>query len=110
MYNLDYYKKYELDKLPDAISGDVFMAMWGMGRANSIGLLQRILGVPQTNLVDETTINAAKNYTGNLRTEFLDAREQMFRAGQKEFRQGWLNALDLYRSNGCHTIAHENLQ
>ena len=104
-YN-SFFHKYHIDQLPDAISGDVFMALWGTGsKPASIGLLQKILGVPQTNTVDATTINAAKNYHGNLRKQFLDARESAFRAGQREFRDGWLNALDLYRANGCHTIA-----
>ena len=103
----NYYKKYNLDRLPDAISGDVFMAMWGMGRDKSIGLLQQILGVPKTNIVDDATVDAAINYKGNLRSEFLDAREKLFKSGQREFQQGWLNALDVYRANGCHTVAGE---
>lgn len=104
-YN-SFFHKYHIDQLPDAISGDVFMALWGTGsKPASIGLLQKILDVPQTNIVDDATINAAKNYHGNLRKQFLDARESAFRAGQREFRDGWLNALDLYRANGCHTIA-----
>ncbi len=95
-----------IDRLPDAISGDVFMALWGTGsRPASIGLLQNLLGVEQTNAVDEATIEAAKNYQGDLRTQYLDRREQAFRSGQKEFRQGWLNAMEVYRANGCHTVA-----
>lgn len=101
-----FFKKYHLDLLPDAISGDVFMALWGTGsKKYSIGILQKILGLEPTGIVDEETINAAKNYSGNLRTQFLDAREKQFKRGQSEFRTGWLNALDVYRANGCHTIA-----
>ena len=99
-----FYKKYKIDKLPDAISGDVFMALWGTGSKNhSIGLLQRILGVKDTGYVNEETIEAAKNYKGDLRGIFLKHRENSFRKGQKEFRNGWLNALEVYRANGCHT-------
>ena len=101
-----YYKAYNLDKLPDAISGDVFMALWGTGSHDyAIKLLQRLLGVSQTGFVNQETIDAAKNYDGDLRTQYLDARERHFSNGQKEFRQGWLNALELYRANGCHTQA-----
>lgn len=106
-----FFKKPHFDKLPDAISGDIFMAYWGTGKASkSVGLLQEILGVPKTNVVDDVTINAAINYTGDLRTQFLDAREKTFRSGQKEFKTGWLNALELYRANGCHTLTPQNIQ
>ena len=108
-YN-NFYKKYHLDQLPDAISGDVFMALWGTGsRPASIGVLQNLLGVPQTNVVDDATINAAKTYQGDLRTQFLDKRQERFTQGQAVFRQGWLNALDVYRANGCHTVAGETV-
>ena len=104
-YN-SFWKKHNIDKLPDAISGDVFMALWGTGsRPASIGLLQKILGVQQTNVIDAQTINAAKNYKGDLRTQFLNARGERFSRGQTAFRRGWLNGLQLYRANGCHTIA-----
>ncbi|MFQ6760171.1 MAG: glycosyl hydrolase 108 family protein [Alphaproteobacteria bacterium] len=105
-YN-SFWKKHNIDKLPDAISGDVFMALWGTGsKKNSIGLLQDLLGVEKTGIVDNATITAAKNYTGSdLRTRFLDRREAQFRQGNKTFRRGWLNGLNLYRANGCHTIA-----
>ncbi|MCQ2580822.1 MAG: hypothetical protein MJ164_01445 [Alphaproteobacteria bacterium] len=104
-YN-SFWKKHNLDKLPDAISGDVFMALWGTGsKPASIGLLQKILGVPQTSVVDEATIEAAKNYQGDLRTKFLDARGEKFKHGQSEFSRGWLNSLQVYRANGCHTIS-----
>ena len=102
-----FFKGHNLDKLPDAISGDVFMALWGTGsKKYSIGLLQKLLGVPQTNVVDNATVEAAINYPGaDLRTRFLDIRGRAFSRGQKEFRRGWLNGLDLYRANGCHTVA-----
>ncbi len=105
-YN-SFWKKHNIDKLPDAISGDVFMALWGTGsKKNSIGLLQEILGLKNTGVIDDATISAAKNYTGSdLRTRFLDRREAQFRQGNKTFRRGWLNGLNLYRANGCHTIA-----
>ena len=83
------------------------MALWGTGsKKNSIGLLQEILGLKNTGVIDDATISAAKNYTGSdLRTRFLDRREAQFRQGNKTFRRGWLNGLNLYRANGCHTIA-----
>ena len=105
-----FFKKYNMDKLPDAISGDVFMALWGTGsKMHSIGLLQELLDIEKTGIVDEQTIQAAKNYNGDLRTKFLDARAERFKRGNKTFRQGWLNGLDVYRANGCHTIAQDTV-
>jgi lysozyme family protein len=104
-YN-SFWHKHKIDKLPDAISGDVFMALWGTGSTKeSIGVLQRLLGVEQTKVVDAATINAAKNYQGDLRTQYLNEGEKFFKRANPTFRQGWLNALKLYRANGCHTIA-----
>ena len=104
-YN-SFWKKHNIGKLPDAISGDVFMALWGTGsKPASIGLLQKILGIKQTNVIDDATITAAKNYRGDLRTQFLNARGERFSHGQQVFRRGWLNGLNLYRANGCHTIS-----
>ena len=102
-----FFHKHNLDKLPDAISGDVFMALWGTGsKYASIGLLQQLLGVKQTGVVNQETIDAAMNYQGDLRTKYLDARENRARHGQSDFRQGWLNAIEVYRANGCHTNAN----
>ncbi len=105
-YN-SFWHKYKIDQLPDAISGDVFMALWGTGSLKeSVGVLQRLLGIKQTNRIDQETINAAKNYTGDLRTQYLNEREKFFKRANPTFRKGWLNGLELYRANGCHTRAH----
>ena len=83
------------------------MALWGTGsKYASIGLLQQLLGVKQTGVVNQETIDAAVNYQGDLRTKYLDARENRARHGQSDFRQGWLNAIEVYRANGCHTNAN----
>lgn len=106
-----FFRKYHMDKLPDAISGDVFMALWGTGsKDKSVGLLQHILGVSETGFVNDETITAAKNYRGDLRTKFLDARKKNFlKSRNSTFLQGWLNALDVYRANGCHTVAQDTI-
>ncbi len=109
-YN-SFFKKHNIDKLPDAISGDVFMALWGTGsKQRSIGLLQELLGVEKTGIIDDATINAARNYKGDdLRSKFLDRREAEFRNATPDFRQGLANGLDVYRANGCHTVAQETI-
>ena len=99
----DFYTKHNINKLPDAIRGDVFMALWGTGKTwKSIGLLQDILGVRKTNTVDTATIKAAQNYKGNLRKRFLKARwENMKDDGR--FSDGWAKAFLTYLKNGCHS-------
>ena len=105
-----YYKKHKIDKLPDAIRGDVFMALWGTGQPKkSIGLLQKVLGVPQTNKVDEETIAAARDWHGtNLRRKFLKARWQSMK-NNGTFSNGWAKAFLKYMRNGCHTVPKKPL-
>lgn len=106
-----YYKNYNIDKLPDAIRGDVFMALWGTGSAKaSIGLLQNVLDVPRTNKVDEATITAARNYNGrNLRKQFLKARWTRMKTNGT-FSNGWAKAFLIYLKNGCHTVTSDPLE
>lgn len=109
----NYYKKYDIDRLPDAIRGDVFMALWGTGKpGTSIGLLQNVLGVPETNKVDDATIMAARNYNGgkgNLRKKFLKARWARMK-NNNNFSNGWAKAFLVYMKNGCHTITTDPLE
>lgn len=99
----DIYVSNKINLLPDAIRGDVFMALWGTGQPKkSIGYLQEILGVPQTNIVDFATINAARTYNGNLRKRFL-ARRWRALEKNKTFSGGWAKGILVYIANGCHT-------
>ena len=99
-----YYTKYNIDKLPDAIRGDVFMAVWGTGSASrSIKLLQKVMGIYQSGEIDEETISAAENYAGNLRKEFLKARWNNMKHNGN-FSNGWAKAFIVYLKNGCHTV------
>lgn len=106
----EFYKKYGIYKLPDAIRGDVFMAFWGTGQAKkSVGLLQEVLGVKQTNVVDDATIQAAANFTdGNLRKKFLKARWNRMK-NSDSFSNGWAKAFQVYLKNGCHTVPKKPL-
>lgn len=103
-----YYKKHNVNLLPDAIRGDVFMGIWGTGNpVTVIGWLQDVLGVPKTGKIDETTINASKSYKGNLRKEFLRKRLTNMR-GLKDFERygnGWTKGIYFYLKNGCHSIS-----
>jgi hypothetical protein len=105
-YGYDMYTKNKIYLLPDAIRGDVFMALWGTGQPRrSIGLLQQVLGVQQTNKVDDETIMAASNYNnGNLRKKFLKARWQQMK-DNGSFSNGWARGFMVYLKNGCHTVS-----
>lgn len=107
----DFYKKYNMHLLPDAIRGDVFMALWGTGKtSSSIGLLQDILGVEKTNKVDEATIAAARDYKGlNLRRQFLKMRWERNK-NNKTFSNGWARAFLIYMQNGCHSVTDTPLE
>ena len=101
-----YYKKYNIDKLPDSIRDVVFLTMWGSGPAY-IKKFQRFLGVPATGKIDDTTINAAKNYQGDIRERYLDNRQQQLveaskKGNNRKFLKGWMRGIKLYRKNGCH--------
>lgn len=98
-----YYTQYKIDALPDAIRGDVFMALWGTGNSEkSIGLLQDILGVKRNKIVDIDTVQAAERYRGNLRKRFLKARWEL-QKDNDDFSNGWAKAFMVYIKNGCHT-------
>ena len=104
------YKKYNIDKLPDAFRGYALWGMWGSGAITGIKQFQGALGVPKTGKIDEETIRAAENYNGNFAVAYTKNREQFFRAlvakdpSQKKFLRGWLNGLRLLLPSGCHVV------
>ena len=96
---------YDMSRLPAAIRGDVFMAKWGTGNnAKSIGYLQSILGVKQTDTINDETVAAARNYKGDLRRLFLQMRWLKGRMyANKNNANGWKNAFKVYARNGCYS-------
>lgn len=109
-----YYKKYNIDKLPDSIRDVVFLTMWGSGPAY-IKKFQRFLGVSETGKIDDTTIAAAKNYQGDIRERYLDNRQQQLveaskKGNNRKFLKGWMRGIKLYRKNGCHYPTQQPLK
>ena len=104
-----YYKKYGIDKLPDGIRGEVFQVGWACGPRVAIKQLQSVLNVPKTGTVDTTTINAAQNYSANLRSQYLTVHRNYLinitkqKPSQQRFLRGWMNRVELIRENGCHS-------
>lgn len=104
-----YYKKYNIDKLPDGIRGEVFQVGWACGPGVAIKQLQGVLGVSKTGKIDNATINAAQNYKQDLRAEYLNVHKQYLigiterKPTQKKFLKGWMNRTELIQNNGCHS-------
>lgn len=105
------YKKYNIDKLPDAFRGYVLWGMWGSGSVTGIKQFQGALGVKKTGKIDDATIYAAEHYTGDFADTYTKNREQFLRnivdrdPTQKVFLRGWLNGLALLRPSGCHIVS-----
>lgn len=104
-----YYKKYGIDKLPDGIRGEVFQVGWACGPRVAIKQLQSVLGVPKTGVVDYTTIDAAQNYSSDLRNSYLSVHRDYLigitkqNPTQQRFLNGWMNRVELIKDNGCNS-------
>ena len=104
------YKKYNVDKLPDAFRGYALWGMWGSGAISGIKQFQGALGVTLTGKIDDATIYAAEHYTGDFAAAYTQNREHFLRnfaassPNQKKFLRGWLNGLNLLQPSGCHVI------
>ena len=104
-----YYKKYGIDRLPDGIRGEVFQVGWACGPKVAVKQLQAALNVPKTGIVDNATIDAAQNYSSDLRGEYLNIHRDYligiteYNPSQKKFLNGWMNRVELIKDNGCNS-------
>lgn len=104
------FKKYNVDKIPDAFRGYLLWGMWGSGAVTGIKQFQGALGVPITGKIDDATIYATEHYTGDFAAAYTQNREQFLRnivardPSQKKFLKGWLNGLKLLQPSGCHVV------
>jgi len=103
-----FYKAKGIDKLPDAIRGDVLRGDFGSGPGAGVKKLQRTLGLKETGNVDNTLIQAAENFNGDLHDAYWDTMQQFYiniterKPERKVFLKGWMNGVKLMRENGCH--------
>ena len=110
LYYTNMYKKYNVDKLPDAFRGYMMWGISGSGPVSGIKLFQGALGIHNTGKIDDATIHATETYTGNFHDVYTNLREQFYRnlvakdPSQKVFLKGWLNGLQLLRPSGCHVV------
>ena len=114
IYYNKYWKAYGIDKLPDVISGDVFLAGMGSGPATAVRQFRRFLKLKDGNRVDDSVVNAVKNYNGDIHNDWLDVRQAFLVKVAKEkyhnkVLKGWMNGIKLKRENGCHVVPEKPL-
>lgn len=97
----EFYKKSKPELLPDTIAIAMTEARWLSG-SRSIEHLQKVLGLPQTGILDSKTIAAAnasdeeKLYHDYMteRSRYLNALSS--KAKYKKWRNGWNNRLNAF--------------
>ena len=111
--DLAYTKMFQpnnVERLPDAFRGYAMWGIWGSGERTGIKIFQRALGIQETKRIDDATIKAAEQFTGDFADAYVRAHEQFYRdivktdSTQQKFLKGWLNSLELLRSSGCHVV------
>ena len=116
VYYTQYWKPKKLEKLPDVIATDIFLASMGSGTGTAMQQFRVFLGLPKkTSPVDAEMIQAVNNYNGDIHNDWMDAREKFLmkvadrylREHGTDIRNGYKNSIDLKRKNGCHVRPSE---
>lgn len=100
LYRRDFWDKQKLGKLPDRLATKVFDTGVNIGPKRGVMLLQSILGVKVTGVVDEATQDAVEKHDEDklLSTYVKDLRkyykEVAKRGNNKKFLNGWLARAD----------------
>ena len=106
-YYTRFWKKYNYGKLPDVISGDIFLASMASGPVTAIRQFSTFLGLPKSNSITPEMISAVQNYNGDIHNRWLDKRDEFLQKVAREryngsVSRGYTNAIILKRKNGCH--------
>ena len=110
-----YWKKYRIDKLPDVISTDIFIAGMASGPSTALSQFREFLGLPKkTSSVDDEMINAVKNYHGDIHNQWMNYRDAFLqKVAQQRYNgsvsRGYKNAIEIKRKNGCHVRPEQPL-
>lgn len=108
IYYKRYWKKYKIDKLPDVISTDIFLAGIASGPATALSQFRGFLGLPEkTSFVDDEMIKAVQNYSGDIHNDWMNFRDaflqKVAQSGYDNYvNRGYKNAIEIKRKNGCH--------
>lgn len=106
-YYSRYWQKYHYGRLPDVISGDIFLASMGSGPVTAIRQFAKFLGIKRTDSINNEMITAVQNYNGDIHNRWLDVRNEFLQKVAREryngsVSRGYKNAIRLKRNNGCH--------
>lgn len=104
-----FWQKYNIGMLPDAISGDLFLAMMASGPCTGIQQFRKFLGLSQICQIDDSVVVAVQNYNGDIHQSWLNVRKQFLvqvaaRKYNNRVLNGWMRGIKLKRENGCHVI------
>ncbi|MBO7053648.1 MAG: hypothetical protein J6W27_04410 [Alphaproteobacteria bacterium] len=110
-----FWQKYHIYKLPDVISTDILLASMASGPGTALSQFRVFLGLPsKTSAVDDEMVNAVKTYSGDIHNKWMDKRDAFLQdVAQRRYNgrtsQGYANAIELKRKNGCHVQPTEPL-
>ena len=115
IYYSKYWKNYNIDKLPDVIATDIFLASMASGPRTALSQFRRFLKIGnKTTPVDEEMIKAVNNYNGDIHNDWMDYRDAFLQdVARRRYKgsvsNGYKNAIELKRKNGCHVQPTEPL-
>lgn len=109
IYYNRYFVNYKIDKLPDVISADIFIASMGSGPGTAMSQFREFLGLPANSQpVDDAMIMAVQNYPGDIHNDWMDKRNIFLqeiarkRYGDSSVGRAYTNSIIIQRKNGCH--------
>lgn len=115
VYYNRFWQKYHIYKLPDVISTDILLASMASGPGTALSQFRVFLGLPsKTSAVDDEMVNAVKAYSGDIHNRWMDKRDAFLQdVARRRYNgrtsQGYANAIELKRKNGCHVQPTEPL-
>lgn len=115
IYYNRYWKNYNIDKLPDVIATDIFLASMASGPGTALSQFRRFLGLPKkTSSVDNEMINAVNKYKGDIHNDWMNYRDAFLQdVARRRYKgsvsRGYKNSIELKRKNGCHVQPTEPL-
>ena len=115
-YYQRYWLKYKIGLLPDVISTDYMLACMASGTKTAGKQFRSFLGLPAiaNGTVDNDMIHAVNNYNGDIHNNWMDKRNAFLQqVAQNVYKgsvaNGYANAIELKRKNGCHVRPAEPL-
>jgi lysozyme family protein len=104
-YENEYYKKPQIDKLPESIQGIVFDSAVNLGQGTTVKHLQEIVGSKPDGIIGKKTLAAINEYIKNndedsLKVDLLNRRITHYKrlveqnpAKYEKYLNGWMNRI-----------------